>query len=89
MKVTGRYNAATTMIESLTLTTNLGQTFTGGLASPSAWAASFDGSPAQAGCLVAINGRETSSSITQLSFLWGPFGERVAHCGPGALVLLR
>ena len=77
-KVTGKYNAATTMVESLTFTTNLGQTFTGGLASPSASAASFDGSPTQAGCLVAINGRKTTSSVTQLSFLWGPFGEWVA-----------
>ena len=82
-KVTGKYNAATTMVESLTFTTNLGQIFTGGLASPLASAASFDGSPTQAGCLVAINGRKTSTSVTQLSFLWGPYGERVAGCGPG------
>jgi hypothetical protein len=74
-KVTGRYNAGNTMIESLTFETNLGQMFTGGLAAPTASAALFDGSPAQPGCLVAINGRKTATSVTQLSFLWGPYGE--------------
>jgi hypothetical protein len=82
--VAGVYNESTATIQTLFFYDMYSdRTFVGGLVpiNSSDWGETFSASWT---CLVAINGRKTANSITQLSFVWeGPNGESyVGVVGP-------